>query len=93
MDFVLAFLLTIKAGDTTNTESKSDVVKAAKNEEPVKARHSRKSKKEKDNVEKAPSSSRPEKKLLTLPPEFSVIALLLLALLGAFYVVCNLWNE
>lgn len=93
MDFVFAFLLTIKSGDTTSADSKSDVVKAAKNEEPVKVRHSRKSKKEKENVEKAPSSSRPEKRLLTLPPEVSVIALLLLALLGAFYVVCNLCNE
>nr|GLL20611.1 Oligosaccharyl transferase, STT3 subunit [Ipomoea trifida] len=91
MDFVLAFLLTIKAGDTANADSKSDVVKAAKNEEPVKVRHSRKSKKEKDNVEKAPSSSRPEKRLLSLPPEFSVIGLLLLALLGAFYVVHSVW--
>ncbi|XP_019191941.1 PREDICTED: dolichyl-diphosphooligosaccharide--protein glycosyltransferase subunit STT3A isoform X2 [Ipomoea nil] len=81
----------INAGDTTNADSKSDVAKAAKNEEPVKVRHSRKSKKEKDNVEKAPSSSRPEKRLLTLPPEFSIIALLLLALLGAFYVVHSVW--
>ncbi|XP_031109396.1 dolichyl-diphosphooligosaccharide--protein glycosyltransferase subunit STT3A [Ipomoea triloba] len=81
----------INAGDTANADSKSDVVKAAKNEEPVKVRHSRKSKKEKDNVEKAPSSSRPEKRLLSLPPEFSVIGLLLLALLGAFYVVHSVW--
>nr|GMC58842.1 dolichyl-diphosphooligosaccharide--protein glycosyltransferase subunit STT3A [Ipomoea batatas] len=79
------------AGDTANADSKSDVVKAAKNEEPVKVRHSRKSKKEKDNVEKAPSSSRPEKRLLSLPLEFSVIGLLLLALLGAFYVVHSVW--
>ncbi|CAI0628680.1 unnamed protein product [Linum tenue] len=44
-------------------------------------------KKEKENVEKKPTPSKTEKRLLVLPLEASVIAVLLLVLLGAFYVV------
>ncbi|VFQ63048.1 unnamed protein product [Cuscuta campestris] len=80
----------INAGDTTTAGSKSDL-KASKIEEPVKVRHSRKNKKEKDNVEKAASSSHTERRLLTLPAEVSIIALVLLSLLGSFYVVHSVW--
>ncbi|KAK3024915.1 hypothetical protein RJ639_043230, partial [Escallonia herrerae] len=73
---------------TTQTEA----VKADKIEESAKERPSRKNKKkEKETVEKPSVKSRIEKRLLVLPLESSVIALLLLVLLGAFYVVHCVW--
>ncbi|CAN1788914.1 Dolichyl-diphosphooligosaccharide--protein glycosyltransferase subunit STT3A [Linum perenne] len=46
-------------------------------------------KKEKENTEKVTAPARTEKRLLVLPLEASFIAVLLLVLLGAFYVVCT----
>lgn len=66
------------------------MVKTEKSEDLVKERSSRKSKKkekEKENVEKVSLGSRIERRLLVLPLEASLIAILLLVLLGAFYVV------
>ncbi|CAH9098614.1 unnamed protein product [Cuscuta europaea] len=82
----------INAEDATSTDSKSDVVKSTtNNEESVTVKPSRKNKKGKDNVGKAPSCSQTEKKPLILPAEVSIVALLLLSLLGAFYVVHSVW--
>lgn len=88
---------TIKAGDAGSEPSGDviqNVVKTDKIDEPVKERPSRRNKKkEKENMEKAskPSSkSKIEKRLMVLPLETSIIALFLLVLLGAFYVVCIL---
>ena len=66
----------------------NDAVKTEKTET-SKDRPSRKSKKkEKEHVEKPPTKAKAEKKrLLALPLEASLISLLLLVLLGAFYVV------
>lgn len=64
-------------------------MKTEKSEDMVKERPSRKSKKkDKDSVEKPSLASRGEKRLLVLPLETSLIAIFLLVLLGAFYVVC-----
>ncbi|KAL7134826.1 hypothetical protein ABFS83_11G051200 [Erythranthe nasuta] len=83
--------LQINAGDATNV-TPNDAVKTEKSEDSVKERSSRKSKKkEKENVEKASSVSRKEKRLLVLPLEASMIAVFLLVLLGAFYVVHCVW--
>uniref|UniRef100_A0A5B7AKT2 dolichyl-diphosphooligosaccharide--protein glycotransferase n=2 Tax=Davidia involucrata TaxID=16924 RepID=A0A5B7AKT2_DAVIN len=72
--------------------SGNDAVKTDKNEDSVKERPSKKNKKkEKENVEKASIKSQIEKRLLVLPLEASVIAILLLVLLGAFYVVHCVW--
>ncbi|XP_057806704.1 dolichyl-diphosphooligosaccharide--protein glycosyltransferase subunit STT3A isoform X2 [Salvia miltiorrhiza] len=78
------------AGDTTNVTQND--VKSEKSEDTIKERPSRKSKKkEKENTEKPSLVSRVEKKLLVLPLETSVIAVFLLVLLGAFYVVHCVW--
>ncbi|XP_010254009.1 PREDICTED: dolichyl-diphosphooligosaccharide--protein glycosyltransferase subunit STT3A-like [Nelumbo nucifera] len=63
-----------------------------KNEDSFKERPSKKNrKKEKEPVEKATIKSQIEKKLLVLPLETSVIAIFLLVILGAFYVVHCVW--
>lgn len=90
----------IKAGDTGSQPS-GDVIQNVVNteniDEPVKERPSRRNKKkEKGNVEKLskPSiNSKIEKRLMVLPLETSIIALFLLVLLGAFYVVCILLTQ
>ncbi|OVA08562.1 Oligosaccharyl transferase [Macleaya cordata] len=87
------------AGDATSCATvQNDVVKAdahpaaEKNEDTLKERPSKKNrKKEKEPVVKASIKSRIEKRLLVLPFEASVIAILLLILLGAFYVVHCVW--
>ncbi|KAK4479131.1 hypothetical protein RD792_014642 [Penstemon davidsonii] len=80
-----------KAGDT-NSVAKNDVVKTEISEDTLKERPSRKNKKkEKEVIEKASLVSRIEKRLLVLPLEASLIAILLLVLLGAFYVVHCVW--
>ncbi|KAK6941473.1 Oligosaccharyl transferase, STT3 subunit [Dillenia turbinata] len=85
----------IDAGETITTDSavtQTDAAKPAKSEGIVKERPSKKNKKkEKEPVEKATVRSRIQKKLLVLPLEASVIAILLLVLLGAFYVVHCVW--
>lgn len=64
-------------------------MKSEKIDDTVKERPSRKSKKkEKENIERPSLVSRVEKRLLVLPLETSVLAVFLLVLLGAFYVVC-----
>ncbi|KAL0333859.1 UNVERIFIED_CONTAM: Dolichyl-diphosphooligosaccharide--protein glycosyltransferase subunit STT3A [Sesamum angustifolium] len=81
----------VNAGDTSNV-AQNDVVKPEKSEDSLKERSSRKSKKkEKENVETVPLVSRIEKRLLVLPLEASLIAIFLLVLLGAFYVVHCVW--
>ncbi|KAK4432988.1 Dolichyl-diphosphooligosaccharide--protein glycosyltransferase subunit STT3A [Sesamum alatum] len=81
----------VNAGDTSNV-TQNDVVKAEKSEDSLKERSSRKSKKkEKENVQTASVVSRIEKRLLVLPLEASLIAIFLLVLLGAFYVVHCVW--
>ncbi|KAK9149315.1 hypothetical protein Scep_008072 [Stephania cephalantha] len=65
---------------------------ADKSEGTLKERPQKKSKKkEKEPLEKASIKSQIEKKLLVLPLESSVLAILLLVLLGAFYVVHCVW--
>ncbi|KAI3964445.1 hypothetical protein MKX01_007135 [Papaver californicum] len=87
------------AGDITsgnvvqNGVAKSDSNAAAeKSEETLKERPSKKNKKkEKEPVVKASIKSKIQKRLLVLPLEASIIALLLLILLGAFYVIHCVW--
>ncbi|KAI5556946.1 hypothetical protein BDE02_18G068300 [Populus trichocarpa] len=75
----------------TNGEH-NDIAKTEKMDETVKERPSKKNrKKEKEPVEKASIRSRIERRLLVLPLEASVIAIILLVLLGAFYVVHCVW--
>ncbi|XXG57402.1 hypothetical protein AAC387_Pa03g4563 [Persea americana] len=74
-------------GPKADKQSTSD-----KPEDSIKERPSRKNKKkEKENVEKVPVKSKAEKRLLVLPLETSAIAILLLVLMGAFYVVHCVW--
>ncbi|XP_010249572.1 PREDICTED: dolichyl-diphosphooligosaccharide--protein glycosyltransferase subunit STT3A [Nelumbo nucifera] len=88
------------AGDTTSGSAtiKNDAVKSEKHsstdkkEDSLKERPSKKNrKKEKEPVEKATIKSQVEKKLLALPLEMSVVAIFLLVLLGALYVVHCVW--
>ena len=70
----------------------NDVAKTDKTEDTLKERPSKKNrKKEKEQVamEKPPTKSKKEKRLLVLPLEASILSIFLLVLLGAFYVVCN----
>lgn len=90
LHLIYVFLLYIKAGDTSSGSAlaQNDAAKTDKNEDLTKEKASRKSKKkEKENVEKASVKPRKEKRLLVLPLAASVVAVLLLVLLGAFYVV------
>ncbi|KAI3447024.1 hypothetical protein Pfo_003689 [Paulownia fortunei] len=81
----------VNAGHTTNV-TQNDVVKTEKSEDSLKERSSRKSKKkEKENIERVSLVSRIEQRLLVLPLEASLIAVFLLVLLGAFYVVHCVW--
>ncbi|XP_042042287.1 dolichyl-diphosphooligosaccharide--protein glycosyltransferase subunit STT3A-like [Salvia splendens] len=78
------------AGDTTKVTQND--VKHEKSEDTIKERSSRKSKKkDKENIERPSLVSQVEKRLLVLPLETSVIAVFLLVLLGAFYVVHCVW--
>ncbi|KAH1057102.1 hypothetical protein J1N35_035167 [Gossypium stocksii] len=85
----------VDAAETSSStaESQTDAVKTEKPEETAKSRPSRKSKKkEREHGEKPSTKAKAEKKrLLALPLESSVISLLLLVLLGAFYVVHCVW--
>lgn len=81
----------VNAGDTGNV-IQNDGVKTEKSEDSLKERPSRKNKKkEKDKVERASVVPQIEKRLLVLPLEASIIAIFLLVLLGAFYVVHCVW--
>ncbi|RXI05961.1 hypothetical protein DVH24_018003 [Malus domestica] len=91
IDFVF---LTFKAGETSseNTVSQNEVPKTDKRADTLKERPSRKNrKKEKEPVEKPSIKSQIEKRLLVLPFEGSILAIFLLVLLGAFYVVHCVW--
>ncbi|XP_043721347.1 dolichyl-diphosphooligosaccharide--protein glycosyltransferase subunit STT3A-like [Telopea speciosissima] len=88
------------AGDTTSrtVDTQSDMVKTEKEpptdrtEDTTKERTSKKKKKkEKEHVEKPSLKSQIQKRLLVLPLEASVIALLLLVLLGGVYVIHCVW--
>lgn len=93
-------MLAIKAGDgsSANVVPENDAVKVDKSEETIKERPSRKNKKkekeqmEKAQAEKTSAKSKTEKRLLVLPMELSVIGLLLLVFMGAFYVVMMLFS-
>ncbi|VVA10503.1 PREDICTED: dolichyl-diphosphooligosaccharide-- [Prunus dulcis] len=84
----------VDAGDTSSesTVPQTEVPKTDKSGETLKERPSRKNrKKEKEPVEKPSIKSQIEKRLLVLPFEGSVLAIFLLVLLGAFYVVHCVW--
>ncbi|KAL6221085.1 hypothetical protein ACLB2K_008837 [Fragaria x ananassa] len=77
---------------TDSTVPLNEVPKTDKGGETLKERPSRKNrKKEKEPVEKPSIKARIEKKLLVLPFEGSILAIFLLVLLGAFYVVHCVW--
>ncbi|KAE8682854.1 Dolichyl-diphosphooligosaccharide--protein glycosyltransferase subunit STT3A [Hibiscus syriacus] len=83
----------VDAAETSSAtaEAQNDAVKTEKSEETSKNRPSKKSKK-KEKEEKPSTKAKAEKKrLLALPLDSSVISLLLLILLGAFYVVHCVW--
>ncbi|XP_073271888.1 dolichyl-diphosphooligosaccharide--protein glycosyltransferase subunit STT3A-like isoform X2 [Primulina huaijiensis] len=80
----------LNAGDTSNN-SRTDDVKMEKSEDSLKERSSRKNKKKAKETEKSSVISRIEQRLLVLPFEASLIAIFLLVLLGAFYVVHSVW--
>ncbi|KAL9252978.1 Dolichyl-diphosphooligosaccharide--protein glycosyltransferase subunit STT3A-like protein [Drosera capensis] len=89
-----------KPGDSSsgNNEVDSDAAKIDKNEVSAKERPSKKNKKKeekaKEPVEKAAKvakKARNEKRLLVLPMEASLVALILLVLLCGFYVVHCVW--
>lgn len=85
--------MAIKAGDTSSegVVAQNEVAKTDKNEEALKERPSKKNrKKEKEHVEKPSVKAQIKKRLLVLPFEASILAILLLILLGAFYVVMEL---
>eukprot|EP00262_Sarcandra_glabra_P016187 TRINITY_DN5200_c0_g1_i2.p1 TRINITY_DN5200_c0_g1~~TRINITY_DN5200_c0_g1_i2.p1 ORF type:complete len:789 (+),score=127.97 TRINITY_DN5200_c0_g1_i2:84-2450(+) len=90
------------AGDTTSVNSalqndvavaeKHSAVDKSKAEDSSKERPSKRNRrKEKENIEKVPTKSQIEKRLLVLPLEASVVAVLLLIVLGSFYVVHCVW--
>ncbi|XP_044464926.1 dolichyl-diphosphooligosaccharide--protein glycosyltransferase subunit STT3A [Mangifera indica] len=89
----------VDAEDTSSASSvpENDRAKPNKSEDTLKERPSRKNKKkdkeqlEKTHVEKTSIKPKKEKKLLVLPLEASLIALILLLFLGAFYVVHCVW--
>lgn len=90
LDSIKFFLLDIKAGETSSdsTVPLNEAPKTDKSGETLKERPSRKNrKKEKEPVEKPTIKSQIEKRLLVLPFEGSILAIFLLVLLGAFYVV------
>ncbi|KAL7239950.1 hypothetical protein ACSBR2_005752 [Camellia fascicularis] len=77
--------------DKNEDLAKLPLKKSDKNEDSSKERPSKRNKKEKDNVENISAKSQTEKRLLVLPSEASAIAIFLLVLLGAFYVVHSVW--
>ncbi|THG11990.1 hypothetical protein TEA_018215 [Camellia sinensis var. sinensis] len=92
----------VSQNETMKTQKNEDLAKERpskktdKNEDSLKERPSKKNKKkekekEKENVEKTSVKAQIEKRLLVLPLEASAIAIFLLVLLGAFYVVHCVW--
>lgn len=87
-------LLIFKSGDASSSTAvpQNDAGKAEKTEDTAKERPSKKTKKkEKEIVDKPSLKTKIEKRLLVLPLEASIFGILLLVLLGAFYVVCGLY--
>jgi dolichyl-diphosphooligosaccharide--protein glycosyltransferase len=85
----------VDAGDAgSESVVPDDTVKTDKAEDTQKERTSKKGRSRKsssENVEKPPSKSQIKKRLSVLPLETSIIAIVLLVLLGAFYVVHSVW--
>ncbi|KAK4280931.1 hypothetical protein QN277_012483 [Acacia crassicarpa] len=84
----------VHAGDASldSTVESDNVSKTEKSDDTSKERSLKKNKKkEKEPVEKPLSSKSQVKRLLVLPFEASIIAIFLLVLLGAFYVVHSVW--
>ncbi|MED6183324.1 Dolichyl-diphosphooligosaccharide--protein glycosyltransferase subunit stt3a [Stylosanthes scabra] len=83
----------IDAGDASSENVVlDDTIKTDKSEDTPKERTTKRSKKkEKEPVEKPPSKSQLKKRLSVLPFEASIVAVFLLVLLVAFYVVHCVW--
>ncbi|CAJ2630953.1 dolichyl-diphosphooligosaccharide--protein glycosyltransferase subunit STT3A isoform X2 [Trifolium pratense] len=85
----------VDAGDgSSESVVPDDTVKTDKTEDTQKERTSKKSRSRKsssESVEKPSSKSQIKKRLSVLPLETSIIAIVLLVLLGAFYVVHSVW--
>lgn len=84
----------VDSGDASSSTvvAQNDSGKTEKTEDTVKERPSKKNKKkEKEIVDKPSIKTKIEKRLLVLPLEASIFAILLLVLLGAFYVVHCVW--
>ncbi|KAF2285232.1 hypothetical protein GH714_039062 [Hevea brasiliensis] len=84
----------VDSGDASSSTvvAQNDAGKAEKTEDTAKERPSKKSKKkEKGIVDKPSLKAKIERRLLVLPFEASIFAILLLVLLGAFYVVHCVW--
>ncbi|XP_028095101.1 dolichyl-diphosphooligosaccharide--protein glycosyltransferase subunit STT3A-like isoform X1 [Camellia sinensis] len=86
----------VTQNEPMTTEKNEDLAKRPlkkfdKNEDSSKEQPSKRNKKEKDNVKNISAKSQMEKRLLVLPSEASAIAIFLLVLLGAFYVVHSVW--
>ncbi|KAJ9167869.1 hypothetical protein P3X46_019459 [Hevea brasiliensis] len=84
----------VDSGDASSSTvvAQNDAGKVEKTEDTAKERPSKKNKKkEKEIVDKPSLKTKIEKRLLVLPLEASIFAILLLVLLGAFYVVHCVW--
>ncbi|XP_050218003.1 dolichyl-diphosphooligosaccharide--protein glycosyltransferase subunit STT3A [Mercurialis annua] len=84
----------IDAGDVSSSNSiaQNDAEKTEKTEDVAKERPSKKNKKkEKEIAEKPSIRAKIQKRLLVLPFEASIFGILLLVLLGAFYVIHCVW--
>jgi dolichyl-diphosphooligosaccharide--protein glycosyltransferase len=88
------FLLKLKSGDSSpesSTNSTKNENRIALSETAPKEKPSKKNrKKEKEAAESVPVKPKKEKRLLVLPFELSVMGILLLIVLGGFYVVSSL---
>lgn len=89
------FFLGLKSGDSspesstnsTKSENRNEKSETAPKEKPSKKNR----KKEKEMAESVPVKPKKEKRLLVLPFELSVMGILLLIVLGGFYVVSPLF--
>ncbi|KAK8457395.1 hypothetical protein SEVIR_3G179400v4 [Setaria viridis] len=89
------FLLDLKSGDSgpesstnsTKSENRNEKSETAPKEKPSKKNR----KKEKEVAESVPVKPKKEKRLLVLPFELSIMGILLLIVLGGFYVVHCVW--
>ncbi|KAF5742994.1 Staurosporin and temperature sensitive 3-like A isoform 2 [Tripterygium wilfordii] len=84
----------VDAGDNSSggVVAQNDAARIDKSEDKLRERPSKKNKKkEKENVEISSTKPKKEKRLLVLPMVASAIAIFLLVMLGAFYVVHCVW--